>query len=105
MKLEVRFCKMMKKYLVTLMIACSALFVLSGCVVSEEKLSDKVQQSMVDYEKAQGNELDVTDLKLDKAEGKGYKGVLTGTLNGEAATYDVVVTDEGSDFDIDWEKR
>lgn len=95
----------MKKYLVTLMIACSALFMLSGCVVSEEKLSDKVQQSMVDYEKAQGNELEVTDLKLDKAEGKGYKGVLTGTLNGEAAIYDVVVTDEGSDFDIDWEKR
>lgn len=95
----------MKKYLVTLMIACSALFVLSGCVVSEEKLSDKVQQSMIDYEKAQGNELQVTDLKLDKAEGKGYKGVLTGKLNGEAATYDVIVTDEGSDFDIDWEKR
>ena len=60
----------MKKYLVTLMIACSALFALSGCVVSEEKLSDKVQQSMIDYEKAQGNELEVTDLKLDKAEGK-----------------------------------
>lgn len=95
----------MKKYLVTLMIACSALFALSGCVVSEEKLSDKVQQSMIDYEKAQGNNLEVTDLKLDKAEGKGYKGVLKGTLNGEAATYDVVVTDEGSDFDIDWEKR
>ena len=50
-------------------------------------------------------ELEVTDLKLDKAEGKGYKGVLTGKLNGEEAVYDVKVTDEGSDFDIDWEKR
>ena len=95
----------MKKYLVSLMVACSVLVMLSGCVVSEEKLSDRVQQSMVEYEKAHGNELEVTDLKLDKAEGKGYKGVLTGKLNGEEVVYDVKVTDEGSDFDVDWEKR
>jgi hypothetical protein len=47
----------------------------------------------------------VTDLKLEKSEGKNYKGVLTGKLNGEDAVYDVTVTDAGSDFDIDWELR
>lgn len=78
---------------------------LNGCIVSEEKLTDRVQQAMVEYEQKQGNRLEVTDLKLEKSENKGYKGVLTGKLNGEDATYDVTVSDEGSSFDIDWELR
>ena len=39
----------MKKYLFSFLFACSVVM-LSGCVVSEEKLTDRVQQSMVDYE-------------------------------------------------------
>ena len=74
-------------------------------MVSEEKLTDKVTQGIVEYEQEQGNRLEVTDLKLEKSEGKNYKGVLTGKLNGEDAVYDVTVTDAGSDFDIDWELR
>lgn len=85
--------------------ALSALVMLTGCVVSEEKLTDKVIQGIVEYEQEQGNRLEVTDLKLEKSEGKNYKGVLTGKLNGEDAVYDVTVTDAGSDFDIDWELR
>ena len=85
--------------------ALSALAMLTGCVVSEEKLTDKVTQGIVEYEQEQGNRLEVTDLKLEKSEGKNYKGVLTGKLNGEDAVYDVTVTDAGSDFDIDWELR
>lgn len=95
----------MKKYLVSMVFALSALVMLTGCVVSEEKLTDKVTQGIVEYEQEQGNRLEVTDLKLEKSEGKGYKGVLTGKLNGEDAVYDVTVTDAGSDFDIDWELR
>ena len=83
----------------------SAMVMLNGCIVSEEKLTDKVQQSMVEYEQEHGNKLEVTDLKLEKAEGKNYKGVLTGKLNGEDVVYDVTVTDAGSDFDLDWELR
>ena len=85
--------------------ALSALVMLTGCMVSEEKLTDKVTQGIVEYEQEQGNRLEVTDLKLEKSEGKNYKGVLTGKLNGEDAVYDVTVTDAGSDFDIDWELR
>ena len=81
----------MRKYFVSMVIAFSALVMLSGCVVSEEKLTDKVQEAMVEYEQEYGNRLEVTDLKLEKSEGKGYKGVLTGKLNGEDATYDVTV--------------
>jgi hypothetical protein len=44
-------------------------------------------------------------LKLEKSDGKNYKGVLTGKLNGEEVTYDVTVDDSGSDFDVDWELR
>ena len=95
----------MKKYLVSMVFALSALVMLSGCIVSEEKLTDKVQQSMVEYEQGQGNRLEVTDLKLDKSGDKGYKGVLTGKLNGEDVTYDVTVSDAGDDFDVDWELR
>ena len=97
--------KFMKKYLVSMVIAFLALVMLSGCIVSEEKLTDKVQQSMVEYEQNQGNRLEVTDLKLEKSRDKGYKGVLTGRLNGEDVTYDVTVSDAGDDFDVDWELR
>ena len=83
----------MRKYFVSMVIALSALVMLSGCVVSEEKLTDKVQEAMVEYEQEHGNRLEVTDLKLEKSEGNGYKGVLTGKLNGEDATYDVTVSD------------
>ncbi len=95
----------MKKFFISMVFALSALVMLNGCVVSEEKLTDKVTQGIVEYEQEQGNRLEVTDLKLEKSEGKGYKGVLTGKLNGEEAVYDVTVTDAGSDFDIDWELR
>lgn len=95
----------MKKYVVSMIFAFSALVMLNGCVVSNEKLEDRVSKEMVQYEQAQGNQLEVTDLKLEKSEGKGYKGVLTGKLNGEDATYDVTVSDAGNEFDIDWEKR
>jgi len=95
----------MKKLLVSMVLAFSALVMLSGCIVSEDKLSDKVTQGIVEYEQQQGNRLEVTDLKLEKSEGKGYKGVLTGKLNGEEVTYDVTVDDAGDDFDVDWELR
>ena len=95
----------MKKCIVSLVFACSALVMLSGCIVSENKLSDKVTQGIVEYEQQQGNRLEVTDLKLEKSDGKGYKGVLTGKLNGEDVTYDVTVDDAGDDFDVDWELR
>ena len=95
----------MKKFIVSMVFALSTLVMLNGCIVSEEKLTDKVKQAMVEYEQVQGNTLEVTDLKLEKGEDNGYKGVLTGTLNGEAVTYDVTASDAGDDFDVDWELR
>lgn len=95
----------MKKVLLSMLITFSALIMLSGCMVSEEKLNDRVTQGIVDYEQQHGNRLEVTDLKLEKSDGKNYKGVLTGKLNGEEVTYDVTVDDSGSDFDVDWELR
>ena len=95
----------MKKCLITIVFALSALMMLNGCIVSEEKLTDRVQQAMVEYEQGQGNRLEVTDLKLEKGQDKGYTGVLTGRLNGEEVTYDVTGSDEGSNFDVDWELR
>lgn len=95
----------MKKYLVSMVFALLALVMLNGCIVSEKKLTDKVQEAMVEYEQGQGNRLEVTDLNLEKSGDKGYKGVLTGRLNGEDVTYDVTVSDAGDDFDVDWELR
>ena len=95
----------MKKAIVSMVIAFSALVMLSGCIVSDDKLKDKVTQGIVEYEQTQGNHLEVIDLKLEKSEGKGYKGVLTGKLNDKEVTYDVTVDDAGDDFDVDWELR
>lgn len=88
-----------------MVVAFAALVMLNGCIVSDEKLNDKVTQSIVEYEQQQGNTLEVTDLKLEKADGKNYKGVLTGKLNGEDAIFDVTVDDSGKEFDIDWKQR
>ena len=95
----------MKKLLVSVVLACSAMVMLSGCIVSEDKLTDKVKEAMVEYEQEQGKRLVVTDLKLEKSEGNNYKGVLTGRLDGVDVTYDVTVDDSGSDFDVDWQLR
>lgn len=95
----------MKKVFVSMLIAISASVMLNGCIVSEDKLTDKVTQGIVKYEQQQGNHLEVTDLKLEKSEGKGYKGVLTGKLNDKDVIYDVTVDDAGDDFDVDWELR
>lgn len=95
----------MRKYVVSMIFALSALVMLSGCIVSNEKLENRVTQEMVQYEQANGNQLEVIDLKLEKSGDKGYKGVLTGKLNGEDATYDVTLSDDGNEFDIDWELR
>ena len=95
----------MKKCFVSMVFVLSALVMLTGCVVSEQKLNDKVTQGIVEYEEQHGNRLEVTDLQLEKSEGKNYKGVLTGKLNGKNVIYDVTVDDSGSEFDIDWELR
>ena len=95
----------MKKCFVSMVFVLSALVMLTGCVVSEQKLNDKVTQGIVEYEEQHGNRLEETDLQLEKSEGKNYKGVLTGKLNGKDVIYDVTVDDSGSEFDIDWELR
>ena len=95
----------MKKCFVSMVFVLSALVMLTGCVVSEQKLNDKVTQGIVEYEEQNGNRMEVTDLQLEKSEGKNYKGVLTGKLNGKDVIYDVTVDDSGSEFDIDWELR
>ena len=95
----------MKKFFVSMVIAVSALVMLSGCIVSEDKLTDKVKQGIVEYEQEQGKRLVVIDLKLEKVEGSNYKGVLTGRLDGVDVVYDVTVDDSGNNFEVDWELR
>ncbi len=50
-----------------MVIAFSALVMLNGCIVSDDKLKDKVTQGIVEYEQEQGNRLEVTDLQLEKS--------------------------------------
>ena len=45
-----------------------------------------------------------TEFTLDDKDGQ-YKGVLKGQLNGQPVTYDVKATDDGKEFDVDWELR
>ena len=77
----------MKKYLFSLVFAFSALVMLNGCIVSEQKLTDKIQAAIVDDEQSKG------------------KTLLKGKLDGKEVVYDVKVTDEGDDFDVDWTLR
>jgi hypothetical protein len=95
----------MKKIILSMLFACAALFTFNACIVSEKKLTEKVQESIVEAEKQEGNTLEITEFDLGEKTGKNYKGVLKGVLNGENVVYDVTVNDEGSDFDVDWEQR
>ena len=97
--------KKMRKTIITMLFACAALFTFNACVVSEQKLTEKVQEAIIDAEKQDGNKLEITEFDLGEKTGKDYKGVLKGTLNGESVVYDVTVNDEGSDFDVNWELR
>ena len=53
--------------------AFSALVMLNGCVVSEKKLTDKVQEAIIAEEKDNGNTLEITEFNLGDKIGKfGY---------------------------------
>lgn len=94
----------MKKYFISILFAFSALVMLNGCIVSDEKLADKVQEAIISDEQGNGNTLEVTEFQLDE-KGSPKKGVLKGRLNGKDVVYDIRVSDEGSEFDVDWEMR
>jgi hypothetical protein len=95
----------MKKYLFSIIFALSALVMLNGCIVSDKKLSEKIQSAIVDEEASNGKTLEVTEFSLGDKIGKNYKGVLKGKLDGKDVIYDVTVNDEGNDFDVDWNLR
>lgn len=95
---------MMRKLILSLVIGCSILFAMSSCIVSDKKLTEKVQQAIIDDEQSKGNQLEVTDFTFDDKDGQ-YKGVLKGNLNGKPVVYDVTATNDGKEFDVDWEAR
>jgi hypothetical protein len=94
----------MKKYFVSMVIAFSALVLLNGCIVSEKKLTDRVQSAIVDEERANGKTLEVTEFSLDDKTGKNYQGVLKGKLDGKDVVYDVKVV-EVKTMNYDGKKR
>ena len=95
----------MKKILISILLFFSTVVMLNGCIVSDQKLADKVQEAIVNDVAQNGKQLEVTTFELGDKQGKNYKGVLQGKIDGEEVVYDVTVTDEGSDFDVDWEQR
>lgn len=95
----------MKKILISILLVFSTVVMLNGCIVSDQKLADKVQEAIVNDVAQNGKQLEVTTFELGDKQGKNYKGVLQGKIDGEEVVYDVTVTDEGSDFDVDWEQR
>ena len=78
---------------------------LNGCIVSEQKLTEKIQSAIVEEEQSKGRTLEVTEFSLGEKTGKNYQGVLKGKLDGKEMVYDVTVTDEGDDFDVNWTPR
>ena len=98
-------CKTMRIKAIALTLALSAVLMLGACTISEEQLAEKVKSAIVDDEKANDRQLEVTEFDLGQKQGTQYKSVLKGKLDGQEVIYDVVITDEGNDFDVDWDKR
>ena len=95
----------MKKYLISCIFAFAALMMCNGCIVAEQKLTEKIQSAIVEEEQSKGRTLEVTEFSLGEKTGKNYQGVLKGKLDGKEMVYDVTVTDEGDDFDVNWTPR
>lgn len=95
----------MKKFFLAIVFAVSAMVMFNACTISEEQLAEKVKKAMVDDEKANGKTLEVISFDLGQKVDEKYNGVLTGRLDGQEVVYDVVVIDEGSDYDVDWDIR
>ena len=94
----------MKRFVISAVLFVSALLMLNSCIVSDKKLTEKVQQAIVEDEQSKGNRLEVTEFTFDDKNGQ-YTGVLKGNLNGKPVSYDVKATDDGKEFDVDWELR
>lgn len=96
----------MKKIVLVFVFAVSAAVLFNSCKnITEEELAEKVKKEMVNYEKGEGKNLEVISFDLGQKIDEKYKGVLKGRIDGQEVTYDVVVTDEGSDYDVDWDIR
>lgn len=95
----------MKKRIVNVLVAFSAMMMMAACSVPQGKLTDYIQKTIVSAEQESGNTLEVTEFNLGEKVGKDYKGVMKGKLNGEEVVYDVSVVDEGGSYDVDWEVR
>lgn len=64
----------MKKYLISFIFAFSALMMLSGCIVSEQKLTEKIQSAIVKDEQSKGRTLEVTEFSLGEKTVRTIKG-------------------------------
>ncbi|MBR5688736.1 MAG: hypothetical protein IKX36_12395 [Prevotella sp.] len=96
----------MKKVVLVFVFAVSAAVMFNSCKnITEDELAEKVKKEMVNYEKGEGKNLEVISFDLGQKVDEKYNGVLKGRLNGQEVVYDVVVIDEGSDYDVDWDIR
>lgn len=96
--------EIMKKQSIIIACILSVLVLLPACKkVSVDKLKSQAIEAVIAEQKDSGNVLVVDNVTLTPSENAGYKGKLQGHLNDSIEVeYDLVVTDEGDEFDIDW---
>ena len=74
--------------------------------VDVEKLYKSFTKSVVEEQRGEGNELTVDTIFLNQTIGDNFKGELRGHINDSTeVVYDLDVTDDGNDFDLEWNLR
>ena len=88
--------------------ALMALLTFEACKkeVDVNKLYKSFTESVVAEQRDSGNVLTVDTIFLNQTAGYNFKGELRGHINDTTeVVYDLDVTDEGSDFDLEWNLR
>ncbi|MBO4850207.1 MAG: hypothetical protein J5529_04805 [Prevotella sp.] len=92
-------------------IACAmvALLAFGACKKKEvdvNKLYKSFTESVVAEQSELGNTLSVDTIFLNQTTGDNFKGELRGHINDSTeVVYDLDVTDEGDDFELEWNLR
>ena len=74
--------------------------------VDVDKLYKSFTESVVAEQKDSGNVLNVDTIYLNQTTGDNFKGELRGHINDSTeVVYDLDVTDEGDDFELEWNLR
>lgn len=98
---------MMRKHILCLCFITLLMGMAVSCQkkVSLDKMREIVSQSVITEEKDSGRTLVIDTILIEPNGEKDFKGMIKGVLNDTIAVeYGLKLTDNGEDYDVEWER-